>query len=62
MLEVKHVVTKRDWNDFISLPWSICKDYPHWVPPLRITAGDILNNNNPFFHHAQMLPVFIRAY
>lgn len=58
MLEIKHVVTRRDWKDFISLPWSIYQDYPHWVPPLRMVVRDILNTNkNPFFRHAQMLPL-----
>ncbi len=58
MLEIKHVVSKREWNDFISLPWSIYKDYPHWVPPLRLAVRDLLNTNkNPFFRHAQMLPL-----
>ncbi len=58
MLEIKDVARKRDWNDFISLPWSIYGDYPHWVPPLRMMVRDILNTNkNPFFRHAQMLPL-----
>ncbi len=58
MLEIKNVITKRDWHDFISLPWTIYKDYPHWVPPLRITVRDILNTSkNPFFRHARMLPL-----
>lgn len=57
-MDIKRVVTRRDWRDFISLPWAIYKDYPHWVPPLRMTVRDILNTNkNPFFRHAQMLPL-----
>lgn len=58
MVEIKRVVTRRDWHDFISLPWSIYKDHPHWVPPLRIMVREILNTNkNPFFRHARMLPL-----
>ncbi len=58
MLEIKPVVSKKDWRAFISLPWSIYTRYPHWVPPLRVTVRDTLNTNkNPFFRHAQMLPL-----
>jgi hypothetical protein len=58
MYQLKPVETKADWNDFIELPWSIYKDDPNWVPPLRIAVRDLLNvNKNPFFKHAVMKPI-----
>lgn len=55
MLQLKHVESKQDWNDFIELPWSIYKNDPHWVPQLRIAVRDMLDvNKNPFFKHATM--------
>jgi ribosomal protein S18 acetylase RimI-like enzyme len=57
MIEIKKVVTKQDWNQFIDLPWEIYKNDPHWVPPLKIAVKDMLDvNKNPFFKHAVMAP------
>jgi GNAT superfamily N-acetyltransferase len=55
MFEIKEVVSKSDWNDFIDLPWTIYKGDKMWVPPLKIAVRDLLDvNKNPFFKHAYM--------
>lgn len=57
-IQLKPVETKSDWSTFIDLPWSIYKNDPNWVPPLKIAVKDILDvNKNPFFKHASMHPV-----
>lgn len=58
MIELKRVDTKKDWEDFIDLPWDIYSGDPKWVPPLKIAVRDLLDvNKNPFFRHAYMHPV-----
>ena len=57
-LKVTPVVSKREWNDFISLPWNIYLKDSNWVPPLKIEVRDMLDvNKNPFFRHAKMHPL-----
>ena len=52
---VRKVDTKKDFKDFLKLPWKIYKDDPYWVPPLLYDKKKILNKKkNPFFEHADM--------
>ncbi|MGE0614376.1 MAG: N-acetyltransferase family protein [Bacteriovoracia bacterium] len=58
MYQLKQVISKQEWNDFIDLPWKIYKGDANWVPPLKIAVRDVLNvNKNPFFKHATMYPL-----
>ncbi len=44
---------KKDLKEFIEVPWSIYKDDPHWVPPLKMAIKDLLNQNaHPFYKTA----------
>jgi hypothetical protein len=44
---------KKDLNAFVSLPWSIYKNDPHWVPPLKMAVKDLLNEKkHPFYETA----------
>lgn len=46
---------KKDLNAFINLPWSIYKDDPHWVPPLKMAVNDLLNvKKHPFYQTAKV--------
>lgn len=55
MFQIRTVTTQSEWSDFIDLPWTIYKNYPNWVPPLKIAVRDTLNvNKNPFFKHATL--------
>jgi hypothetical protein len=57
-IQIKRVETKADWNQFIDLPWSLYKNDPFWVPPLKVAVRDTLDTNkNPFFKHAYMAPL-----
>lgn len=51
-LEVRPVVSGRDLNAFLKVPWSIYAEDPHWVPPLLIDQKEFLNpRKHPFFLH-----------
>lgn len=53
-LLIEKVISKRDLNDFVRLPWKIYKDDPNWVPPLISDVKETLDDKkNPFFSHAQ---------
>lgn len=44
---------KKDLKEFIDLPWSLYKNDPHWVPPLKMALRDLLNKNkHPFYQTA----------
>jgi hypothetical protein len=53
-LDVFSLNSKRDFNDFIKLPWQIYKGNPYWVPPLISEIKEILDlQKNPFWEHAR---------
>ncbi|MEM7220275.1 MAG: N-acetyltransferase [Pseudomonadota bacterium] len=39
--------------DFIEVPWSVFRDDPQWIPPLKIERRDALSPKAPFFEHAR---------
>jgi GNAT superfamily N-acetyltransferase len=41
-------------KDFIELPYSLYRQNPHWVPPLRIAVKDLLDREkHPFYKDAE---------
>lgn len=53
-IEINHVKSKKDWKDFLQLPFSIYKGNPYWVPPLLNEVKDSLDKEkNPFWEHAE---------
>jgi len=54
-IEIKKAVSKKEWNQFIKLPWKIYKNDPLWVPPLLFDLKKQLNKKiNPFFKQAEV--------
>ncbi len=53
-IEIREVVNASDLKTFISVPWSVYRDDPNWVPPLR---GELRNQfkpeKNPFLKHCE---------
>ncbi len=48
-IEIREVRSRADLNRFIDLPWSVYKNDPSWVPPLRLEVKDFLNRKkHPF--------------
>jgi len=52
-LEIREVRDAADLKTFISVPWSIYRDDPNWVPPLKIERKEALSEKNPWFRHAR---------
>jgi GNAT superfamily N-acetyltransferase len=47
---------KAERKRFIELQWTLNKNDPHWVAPLRLTVEDNLDTRkNPFYKHAQIV-------
>ncbi len=52
-LKVRPVQNARDLNRFITVPWWIYQDDPHWTPPLKLERRLHLSTKNPYFSHAR---------
>jgi len=52
--EIHPVQTKKEFRNFIKLPWKIYKGNEYWVPPLISEEKKLLNKDlNPFFQHSE---------
>jgi hypothetical protein len=52
-IEVVAVDNKKALNEFVELPFSLYRDQPHWVPPLRIAVKELLDRaKHPFYANA----------
>ena len=53
-LQIITVTTKRDMHRFINMPWDIYHNDPLWVPPLKKSVADLLNQKkHPFWKFAE---------
>jgi GNAT superfamily N-acetyltransferase len=51
-LEIRPVVSGRDLNTFLKVPWRIYAEDPHWVPQLLLDQKEFLNPRvHPFYLH-----------
>ena len=51
-LEIRPVVSGRDLNTFLKVPWRIYGDDPQWVPQLLLDQKEFLNPRvHPFYLH-----------
>ena len=41
------------FKQFINFPWSIYRDDPYWVPPLKSDVRELLSLKHPFYGHAE---------
>ncbi len=54
-IEVRAVSSRKEFRTFLSLPWSIYRDYPNWVPQLIVDTKSLLDTRtNPFYQHAEI--------
>jgi hypothetical protein len=52
-IDVSPISSGRDNRAFILFPWSIYRDYPYWVPPLRMDRRKLMDRKkNPFYQNA----------
>ena len=52
-VDIRQVFTSSDLKAFITIPWSIFRDDPNWVPPLKFERKEAFSEKNPFFEHAR---------
>ena len=53
-LEIRPVAGRGDLRRFIALPYTLYRNEPRWIPPLRIGERKRLDRaRNPFFAHAE---------
>jgi len=56
-IKIREVSGKKGTYEFIDVLWKICnqKEYPQWVPPLRLSVYENLDTEkNPFYKRAQL--------
>lgn len=53
-LVVKRVSTRRQKKQFLELPWSLYRDDPNWIPPLRGNQKELVGYRpHPFYESNQ---------
>jgi len=52
-LQIVHVESGQALKQFINFPWSIYRDDPYWVPPLKSDVRELLSPKHPFYAHAE---------
>jgi len=52
-VDIRQVFTSSDLKAFITVPWSIYRHDPNWVPPLKFERKVAFSEKNPFFEHAR---------
>lgn len=48
-INIVQIDIKKDINKFIEVPWSIYKNDPNWVPPLKLAVKELFKAKHPFF-------------
>ena len=53
-IEVTPVSTRAEKRQFLNLPWTIYRDDPHWIPPLRMNQKAVVGYaKHPFYEFAK---------
>lgn len=54
-IEIRAIASKGDSKKFIDFPWQIYDRQSAWVPPLKTSVYDVLDQeHNPFYRHAKI--------
>lgn len=56
------VVPVRSWFDrkrFVDLPWSLYRNDPNWIPPLRMSQRELLNYARHPFYETSRIQTFL---
>lgn len=54
-LVVKPVQTRRERKGFLELPWTLYRDDPNWIPPLRMNQKEMVNyKKHPFYEQNEI--------
>ena len=57
---VHPVVTRRQRKQFLGFPWSLYREDPNWVPPLRMDQKEMVGyGHHPFFEDKNEIQTFL---
>lgn len=45
---------KKDRQRFIEFPWSVYKNDPNWVPPLKLAVSEMFKPTHPFYERGEI--------
>ena len=52
---IQRVTNSRQQKQFLQFPWTIYRNDPHWIPPLRINQRELVGySRNPFYDRNQI--------
>lgn len=54
MIEIIPVISRKDRNAFIDVPWLIYQNDPFWVPPLRLDMKAWFSIKHPFYEYGEI--------
>jgi hypothetical protein len=53
-LEIKPVRTRKEQKQFLEFPWTLYRDDPNWIPPLRGNQQELAGfKHHPFYNQAE---------
>ena len=58
-LEIIPVATRKQQRQFVDLPWSLYRDDPNWIPPLRLEQKKLLGYRRHAFHQQADMQTFL---
>jgi len=47
--------TGRALKQFIDFPWTVYRDDPYWIPPLKKDVRELLSLKHPFYDHSERM-------
>lgn len=61
MIEIVEIKTKKQFKDFVGFPFTLYKNHPYWVPPIKAEELEVIDKeSNPVFNNADA--AFFLAY
>ncbi|MGB2086665.1 MAG: GNAT family N-acetyltransferase [Flavobacteriaceae bacterium] len=61
MIEIVEIKTKKQFKDFVAFPFTLYKNHPYWVPPIKAEELEVIDKeSNPVFNNADA--AFFLAY
>lgn len=58
-LRVKPVETKREQKQFVQFPWTLYRDDPQWIPPLKANLEELVGFKPHPFHDVADVQAFL---
>ena len=53
MIEIVEIKTKKQFKDFVAFPFTLYKNHPYWVPPIKAEELEVIDKEgNPVFNNA----------